>query len=62
MLVALAAATVGAGWSVWAKAGWWGVAAIALFIYATIEGKLWQKLFRRLDRIESNIKKSSNEG
>ena len=62
MLVAVAAATIGAGWSVWAKAGWWGVAAIALFIYATIEGKLWQKLFRRLDRIESNINKSSNEG
>jgi len=62
MLVALVAATIGAGWSIWSKAGWWGVGAIALFVYATIEGKLWQKLFRRLDRIESNTNKSSNEG
>ena len=62
MLVALVAATIGAGWSIWSKAGWWGVGAVALFIYATIEGKLWQKLFRRLDRIESNTNKSSNEG
>ena len=62
MLVALVAATIGAGWSIWSKAGWWGVGVIALFVYATIEGKLWQKLFKRLDRIESNTNKSSNEG
>ncbi|MDP6893709.1 MAG: hypothetical protein QF731_11100, partial [Verrucomicrobiota bacterium] len=61
MLVALVAATIGAGWSVWAKASWWGVAAIALFIYAAIEGKLWQKLFNRLDRIERHISKPSED-
>ncbi len=62
MLVALVAATIGAGWSIWSKAGWWGVGAISLFVYATIEGKLWQKLFNRLDRIESNINRPSSDG
>lgn len=60
MGVALVAATIGAGWSIWSKAGWWGIAAVALFLYATIEGKLWQKLFRRLDGIENKI--SNNSG
>jgi hypothetical protein len=62
MLVAVVAATIGAGWSIWSKAGWWGVGAISLFVYATIEGKLWQKLFNRLDRIESNINRPSSDG
>ena len=59
MGVALVAATIGAGWSIWSKAGWWGIAAVALFLYATIEGKLWQKLFRRLDGIENKISNKS---
>ncbi|MDP6794666.1 MAG: divalent metal cation transporter [Verrucomicrobiota bacterium] len=62
MGVALVAATIGAGYSIWDKAGWWGVGAVALFMYAAIECKLWQKLFKRLDRIESNTNKLSNEG
>ena len=60
MGVALVAATIGAGWSIWSKAGWWGIAAVALFLYATIEGKLWQKLFRRLDGIENKISNKSS--
>ena len=59
MGVALVTATIGAGWSIWSKAGWWGIAAVALFLYATIEGKLWQKLFRRLDGIENKISNKS---
>ena len=59
MGVALVAATIGAGWSIWSKAGWWGIVAVALFLYATIEGKLWQKLFRRLDGIENKISNKS---
>jgi len=55
MGLALVAATIGAGYSIWDKAGLVGVGAIALFMYAAIEGKLWQKLFRRLDGIESKI-------
>ncbi len=36
MLVALAAATVGAGWSVWSKVQWVGVAAVGVFFLAAV--------------------------
>ena len=36
MLVALAAATVGAGWSVWSKVQWVGVAAVGVFFLSTV--------------------------
>ena len=32
MSLALGAATVGAGWSIWDKAHWWGVAAVVGFL------------------------------
>ena len=31
MGVALVAATIGAGWSIWSKAGWWGMIAVGIF-------------------------------
>ncbi|MDA1015762.1 MAG: divalent metal cation transporter [Planctomycetota bacterium] len=32
LLLALIASTIGAGWSIWAKAGWYGVAAVVAFV------------------------------
>jgi hypothetical protein len=36
MLVALVAATVGAGWSIWSKVQWVGVTAVGVFILAAV--------------------------
>jgi hypothetical protein len=36
MLVALVAATIGAGWSIWSKAQWAGVTAVGVFILAAV--------------------------
>ena len=36
MLVALVAATIGAGWSIWSKAQWAGVTAVGVFIFAAV--------------------------
>ena len=36
MLVALVAATIGAGWSIWSKVQWTGVTVVGLFILAAV--------------------------
>jgi len=36
MLVALVAATIGAGWSIWSKVQWAGVTAVGVFILAGV--------------------------
>ena len=36
MLVAVVAATIGAGWSIWSKAQWAGVTAVGVFILAAV--------------------------
>ena len=36
MLVALGAATIGAGWSIWSKVQWAGVTAVGVFILAAV--------------------------
>jgi len=36
MLIALLAASVGAGWSIWSKAGWVGVGLVAAFMALTV--------------------------
>ena len=36
MLVALTAATIGAGWSIWSKIQWNGVIAVGIFITLVI--------------------------
>ena len=36
MLVALVAATIGAGWSIWSKVQWAGVTAVGVFILAAV--------------------------
>ena len=43
MLVAIAAATVGAGLSIWTNLGWQGVAAVAAFIAVAAVAGLWRK-------------------
>ena len=43
MLVAIAAATVGAGLSIWTNLGWQGVAAVAAFIAVAALAGLWRK-------------------
>ncbi len=42
MLVAIAAATVGAGLSIWTNLGWQGVAAVAAFIAVAAVAGLWR--------------------
>jgi hypothetical protein len=36
MLVALIAATIGAGWSIWSKVQWTGVIAVGVFVLAAV--------------------------
>ncbi|MEX0689228.1 MAG: divalent metal cation transporter [Pirellulales bacterium] len=43
MLVAIAAATVGAGLSIWTNLGWQGVAAVAAFIAVAAVAGFWRK-------------------
>ena len=49
MLVALVAATIGAGWSIWSKVQWTGVAIVSVFMLAALVAH-----FLRVDRPTEN--------
>jgi len=49
MLVALVAATIGAGWSIWSKVQWTGVIIVSVFMLAALVAH-----FLRVDRPTEN--------
>jgi len=55
MGLALVAASIGAGWSIWSKGGLKGVGVVAAFILLVWFGHGYRKLNQKLDRIESKL-------
>ncbi len=55
MGLALVAASIGAGWSIWSKIQWKGVGVVAAFILLVWFGHGYRKLNQKLDRIESKL-------
>ena len=55
MGLALVAASIGAGWSIWSKAQWVGVGVVGAFILLVWFGHGYRKLNQKLDRIESKL-------
>ena len=53
--LALLASTIGAGWSIWSKAQWKGVAAVGAFLLLALGGHCYRKLNQKLSRIESKL-------
>ncbi|MDP6905475.1 MAG: divalent metal cation transporter [Verrucomicrobiota bacterium] len=53
--LALLASTIGAGWSIWSKAKWIGVAAVGAFLLLALGGHCYRKLNQKLNRIESKL-------
>ena len=53
--LALLASTIGAGWSIWSKAQWNGVAAVGAFLLLALGGHCYRKLNQKLSRIESKL-------
>ena len=53
--LALLASTIGAGWSIWSKAKWTGVAAVGAFLLLALGGHCYRKLNQKLNRIESKL-------
>jgi hypothetical protein len=53
--LALLASTIGAGWSIWSKAQWKGVAAVGVFLLLALGGHYYRKYNQKLDRIDSKL-------
>ena len=53
--LALLAAAIGAGWSIWSKVQWIGVGAVGVFILLAWFGHGYRKLNQKLDRIEKKL-------
>ncbi|MBT5322279.1 MAG: hypothetical protein HOL43_07940, partial [Verrucomicrobiales bacterium] len=57
MGLALVAASIGAGWSIWSKAQWGGVGVVGTFILLVWFGHGYRKLNQKLDRIEDKLER-----
>ncbi|MDC0050236.1 divalent metal cation transporter [Verrucomicrobia bacterium] len=57
MGLALVAASIGAGWSIWSKAQWVGVGVVGAFILLVWFGHGYRKLNQKLDRIEEKLER-----
>jgi len=57
MGLALVAASIGAGWSIWSKAQWVGVGVVGAFILLVWFGHGYRKLNQKLDRIEDKLER-----
>ena len=57
MGLALVAASIGAGWSIWNKAQWVGVGVVGAFILLVWFGHGYRKLNQKLDRIEDKLER-----
>ena len=57
MGLALVAASIGAGWSIWSKAQWVGVGVVGAFILLVWFGHGYRKLNQKLERIEEKLER-----